>query len=154
MHILQNTFVKYEVDIETTTKEEEDMNTRFEDTQEGKAQAHTIRRAHDTYYAKETELRKHYGLSNDSIPETWNDLVKRIKDGKFVISEEDAKKTSYNPLESYVEWRDPKIERDIDGYYKSLDKLRKLLVETKDVIIVKSAADGLEMLEKIENFKH
>jgi hypothetical protein len=157
--------VRYTIDIFSTLsantlyganikKEEETMNTiRFEDTQEGKAQVHVLRRANDVYSEKETELLKHYGLRGDDAPRSWNELVKRIKDGKFVISDEHAKIRDYSPT-GYVEWRDPKIEKDHEGFEKSMEKLRKLLAETKDVIIVKSSADGLEMIEKIQNFKH
>ena len=135
-------------------KEEETMNTiRFEDTQEGKAQAYVLRRASDAYYSKERELEKHYGLRSEDAPRSWNELVKRIKDGKFTISDEHAKMNHYDPF-GYVEWRDPKIEKDHEGFGKSMEKLNKLLAETKDIIIVKSSADGLEMIEKIQNFKH
>lgn len=137
-----------------TKKEEENMNTRFEDTQEGKAQAHVIRRADNAFHEKDGELMKHYGLHGDGAPRTWNELVKRIKDGRFKISDEHAKMNTYGSGTEYVEWRDPKIEKDHEGYDKSKEKLMKLLAETKDVIIVKSAADGLEMIEKIQNFKH
>lgn len=136
-------------------KEEETMNTiRFEDTQEGKAQVHVLRRANDAFLEKESELLKHYGLRNDEAPRSWNELVKRIKDGKFKIDDDHAMLKTYGSGTEYVEWRDPKIEKDHEGFEKSMDKLRKLLAETKDVIIVKSPADGLEMIEKIQNFKH
>lgn len=135
-------------------KEEETMNTtRFEDTQEGRAQSHVLRRADLAYREKESELEKNYGLRGEASPPSWEELLKRIKDGKFVIEEKHAKMHTYDPL-CYVQWRDPKIVEDQDGFSKSMEKLNKLLAETKDAIIVKSAADGLEMIEKIANFKH
>lgn len=135
-------------------KEKETMNTiRFEDTQEGRAQTHVLRRADTAYREKGTELEKHYGLRGDDPPPSWEELLKRIKDGKFVIEEKHAKMHTYDPM-CYVQWRDPKIVEDKAGLDKSMEKLTKLLAETKDAIIVKSAADGLEMIEKIQNFKH
>jgi len=135
-------------------KEEETMNTiRFEETQEGKAQTHVLRRADNAFRDKESELELHYGLRVEASPKSWEELLKRIKDGKFVIEEKHAKMNTYDPM-AYVQWRDPKIVEDQAGFDKSMEKLRKLLAETKDAIIVKSAADGLEMVEKIVSFKH
>lgn len=98
------------------------------------------------------DARKTYGLVDDESPNTLNDLVKRIQDGKYVIPEEYAKEILYNPI-SYIKWRDPDLKEDKDGYSAFIDRLNKEVTKTMDVVKIADPADGLKAIQALEQFK-
>jgi hypothetical protein len=119
------------------------------------AKDHLSVRLNDMAYKKLPELRKAFGLVNDEDPKTPDELIQRIKDGKFVLpSTEDQEKNRerdfYSSAWSFIEWRDPSVKRDQSGYAAAKDKLNAAATQVRDIIMVKTPEDGLAALQAFE----
>lgn len=77
--------------------------------------------AADVHRAK---ISRHFNMANDNYPETANEFVKRIQDGKFAIKDGDSSEffSVYN-LARFIEFRDPSLIPDPVGYGKALEDL-------------------------------
>lgn len=94
--------------------------------------------------------KKQFGLTGDDAPQTMTEMVQRIQDGKFVIPEQYK---DHCASTSFIEWRDPAIKQDKDGYKaarKELDTAYQAL-ELKLAII--PVADGLAAVEAYRDAK-
>jgi hypothetical protein len=109
-------------------------------------------RANEVYGAKDLELRSHFHLSDDPPPNTWEEFVSRIKDGKVTVDEKYAKKRVWywTDMTSFVRFRDPKAVEDTEGYEKAHKHLQEYLTGVVDTIVVKTPEDGLRALNKFE----
>jgi hypothetical protein len=105
-------------------------------------------RLFDVTQDKVIELRKKFGLY-DERPETPEDIVERIKSDKFVIPERDNNVCFYNAWEQ-IQWRDPAIKRDAEGYRKALEALDKSKTPVRDAIRLKSIEEGLKAIQDFE----
>lgn len=102
------------------------------------------------FRAKVDAAKKQFGLTGDTPPETTEEMIQRIQDGKFVLPE---KYEDQYASASYIEWRDPAIKQDKDGYKaarKELDTEYSAL-ELKLAII--PVADGLAAVEAYRDAK-
>ena len=121
-------------------------------TQESLAFERIVHRAKEEYNEKDRALRKQYGITKDDTPRTPKDLIERIKAGKYVLRDEYENSYCYNPGE-YITWKDPKIEKDQDGYEKASKKLEKSYQETLDLIYISTGEEGLKAFQKFEKEK-
>jgi hypothetical protein len=103
-------------------------------------------------YEKDRKLMKAYGLMDDDIPATLDEMIERLTSGKFVVPEDKKKRVSYlTNIVSWIEWRDPEVKRDKEGYKEASEKLSKAFNETLDTIVISDPKAGLEALQAFEN---
>lgn len=116
------------------------------------AKSYLDNRLDGAYYAKTEQFRKDFHLDNDNPPETMEEFVKRIQDGKFTVKDEYKKKeVSYTSPSRYITWRDPALKADQDGFDKAADAALKAKTEASDIIQVMDAKAGLEALKAFES---
>lgn len=130
-------------------KQEPDMkatyistNVNAVDNQDANARQHLNRRLWEAYAEKENDLRKAFGLEDDEYPFKPEDLVARIKEGKYVIE------TGRHGSSIY--WRDPAVKQDQEGYDEAEKKLCASRVKVEDDIAVLFPEQGLESLRAFE----
>ena len=102
----------------------------------------------------------------NNMPNTFEDLIKAIKDGKYEIDKKvqkklDAAKASVDEGEQprwgygvtygiiFTDLPKP----DLDGYYEALNEWHKLVQEVRDEINILPVEQGLASLKKLENWK-
>lgn len=135
-------------------EEKENNMERFEETLEGKQQSYLTRRADSEYYSKEGSLQKTFGLRDDDTPMTAQGLVDRIKTGMYVLDEKEGKRVN-SPMWAIdvIRWRDPSKKEDQAGYDTAMGKLRLMLKDTKDAIILGTPETALGKIKEIEAFQ-
>jgi len=102
-------------------------------------------------WQKADELRAPYGLKDDDAPQSFDELLERLDKGRYVISDEKRKlKYGWYDAMCYVEWRDPAIKKDREGYDAAVEKVEAAALKVKDIIVVKSLDDGLAAVEAFE----
>lgn len=106
--------------------------------------------AYDVFNSKKTDAKRQFGLLGDDTPETITEAVKRIADGRFVIPEQ--YKDNYASM-SYIQWRDPSVKADKDGYAKAKAELTKEYEALKLRLSIIPVADGLTAVEKYRDAK-
>lgn len=105
---------------------------------------------YSAFRTKVDAAKKQFGLTGDGTPETLKEMIQRIQDGKFVLPE---KYEDQYASASYIEWRDPAIKQDKDGYKaarKELDAEHQALNLKLAIIPV---ADGLAAVEAYRDAK-
>jgi hypothetical protein len=113
------------------------------------AQDHLTDRLSEATEAKRSEARKAFGLENDDRPSTAKAFVDRITSGKFYIPEDRKNQYSYDPTD-YIQWRDPAIKRDEDGFQKAVTALEAASDDVLDNIIVKGNDAGLDAIKEFK----
>jgi len=100
---------------------------------------------------KADELRKLFGLVDDDAPRTPTELVKRIMDGKFVISKEYADKDVYRPSD-YIQWRDPAIVKDKEGFDAAWKLFDVATNNARDAVMALSADQAMPIVQALETW--
>jgi hypothetical protein len=103
-------------------------------------------------HRKDLELQRHFGLIGDERPATATELVERIKDGLYVIPEHGKDVRSYYSFD-YIEWRNPKIKKDQEGYNKAEKEMQAEAREANRTIVLSDPEKGRSALEKFEKSK-
>lgn len=114
---------------------------------------HLYERARDVQGTKWLELRKLYRIDDDEAPKTMDDLLARLKDGKFVFDNEKYKDREFyyaSDIISRVRWRDPNAPADKAGFAAAEELLNKAFTALTDEIIVSDPKDALEALKAFE----
>lgn len=106
-------------------------------------------RLHDAFDAKNTELQRMFHLIDDQAPRTPEELIERIKAGKFTLPEKDKRRTYWGAYDQII-WRDPSAKKDQDGYDAAFDLLEKERTKAKDAIMISDPADGLKAIQALE----
>lgn len=138
-------------------KKENNMNAIYIDQSttnlEAAQKSYLGDRAYTVYREKLTEMKKPFGLVNDEQPRTLKEFLARITEGKFAYDKDDFEKRQYGPeaLLYLIEWRDPAVKKDKEGYDAAVAKMLKELTKVRDVIVVKNAVDGLAAVEAFES---
>lgn len=109
-------------------------------------------RVYEHYHTKMEELIKHFAIRDDERPTKAEDLVKRIQEGKFILpTDKEVKLHSHyygdDSILRVITWRDPAKQADQAGFDKAREALDEAHASTKDVIMVKSADEGLKAVE-------
>ena len=139
------------VAINVQEQKQEENNMDMFARQEQEQRDYLERRLEAEQYSKDDEARQVFYMDGDSYPGTWEELLQRIKDGKFVYSEAKAKAQEenlslYGPF-GFVEWRDPNKPADKEGYKAFVKKFHAAHNDARDQIRVLSPAEGLTALE-------
>lgn len=120
-----------------------------------KQRDYLIDRLYSTASEKKDEARKAFNIENMAAPEDAIELVKRIKDGLYVV-DEDAIKSAKKDRWFYagpffgLKWRDPAKPADEDGYEKTRDAINAAEQKAQDEIKIFSPEKGLETLRAFE----
>lgn len=100
------------------------------------------------YYIQRTELQRKFGLLDDASPETGQEIVDRILDGKYSIK----KYSTWNNNETNkIRWHDPAVKEDRDGYNKAEKALDASFHSAQLDISIKPPMDGLAILRAFES---
>lgn len=93
-----------------------------------------------------------YHLEDDPMPMTANDLLQRIKDGKFVVRKDKGDEVGNWPYQgtTFIEWRDPAVTKDIAGADKAREALETAVTKTMDTIVASDVAAGLSAVQALE----
>ena len=118
---------------------------------------HLIGRLHEIKCTKNEALRVQFGLAELPRPKSAAELVEYIKAGKYVFTREDDlvnedfdyNEFYYSPW-SYLEFRDPEVKKDREGYEKAKKALEKLYDDTRDEIVVLDVEKGLAAVRQFE----
>lgn len=108
--------------------------------------------AYDAMVVKKTALKRQFGLLNDDAPDTITDLLKRIADGKFSVPEKYQDSGIYNFF-NFVEWRDPAVVQDRDGYKAARAELISEFEKLKLRLAIIPVADALVAVESFRDAK-
>lgn len=124
-------------------KEEEMIN----ETQD---QRHYLaRQLQGVSYAKDVELMKSFGLTEDPTPRKGSDLIARITTGKYILRDEKSVRYADSALD-YIEWRDPAVVKDQEGFEAAQKVMHKSKLDTERTIQIAAPADGLAALKAFE----
>jgi hypothetical protein len=104
------------------------------------------RAIHDTDHP----LREKFGLCWKN-PSSAAELIEAIQQKKFVAPAPDDKSARYHEWFG-IEFRDPKIVKDEEGYKTARKKIQEAAEKVGDEIFVLSPAEGLESFRKFESF--
>lgn len=99
---------------------------------------------------KVQDLRQDFGLVDDAAPDTAEDFLKRIKDGKFILREASIWNTTF---EGRVRWRDPDLKEDNEGFDEATAKLGEARQAAEDVITIMPPEKGLEAFNTFAEMK-
>lgn len=115
---------------------------------------HLLDRANEIRYTHYRKLEETFGLKTEDRPETYEDLIARIKSGKFELSKgtELTDEVDYwdGPLNGFT-WKDPKVKSDKAGYKLAAKKVDAAVRAVKDEIVV--ADDMTTALEALRSFE-
>jgi hypothetical protein len=101
-------------------------------------------KAAEAFYGKRIDAKKKFGLMGDDAPETMKELMARIAAGKYVIP---AKYEDKYASFSFIEWRDPAVVKDEDGYKAARADLQKAFDKIDIRLAILPLADALTELE-------
>lgn len=94
-------------------------------------------------------LRTKFGLKDDPTPETAEDLVARIKAGKYILPEQSKKKYFYEPTRA-ITWRDPSVKEDQDGFDVAWKSFEAEFTKTKDTVMSGTPVDMAAAVQALE----
>lgn len=106
-------------------------------------------RIENAYYKANDKARKAFGLEDDTPPQTAEDFIKRIQDGKFMLNDETKKKNVYEPSR-YIRWRDPSVKEDKEGFEADMKEFGALQQDARDAVAVLSPAEALAEVKKLD----
>lgn len=109
---------------------------------------HLSMRAYSIFYDKEAKMERKYGLRDDRSPQNAEELIQRIKDGKFILRE-DKDRQYYCPIDQIL-WRDPSVKKDQAGYDEKRKGLKKDFTALTDKLAIGTPEDGLTALQAWE----
>lgn len=114
---------------------------------------HLLNRLSTVRRELDDKLQEQFYINDDPRPKTPEEYVKRIQAGEFQLRDADGKDEYGNPhyydnAYNYLIWR--KNKADWKGYRAAAAELEKARVTAKDIIMVKSADDGLKALQDFE----
>lgn len=98
---------------------------------------------------KHDELKVQFGVTDMDSPHTANELVARIKDGKFVIDAKRGDQPLWGSLDN-IRWRDPAVVEDTAGLCTAFSAMDSEYTKAERTIMVSPAADGLTALQAFE----
>lgn len=100
---------------------------------------------------QETKLRKQYGLMDDDEPRTFNELMARLKDGKYFIPDDKKDKDAWGYGLNLVKWRDPAVKEDQKGFEAAQKIMRVSYTDAIRTIKISDPKEGLAALKSFES---
>lgn len=145
--------------INSPEKKETDMyaiatNVNSTETDSQYQRNYLLNRARTAFHSLTEKGREDFGLNDMDRPNSAEELVTRIKEGKFTLGDT-AKETGYfeDFMYNCIRWRDPAVKEDLEGFRAFAVLLDKAYADAKDAIIVQSPEDGLAAIKAMENMK-
>ena len=123
------------------------------ETEEAVAKNHLLERAEEIFDEKREAAQKHFNIEHDGGPQTFDELLERLRDEKFTWTALPESRTSkyhfnrYNPLYG-VDWRVG--TPDNAGYDAFLERASKAYEHLVDSIHVETPAEARKELVKFE----
>lgn len=104
-------------------------------------------RIENIFDVKKRELQKQFGLVDDSEPISPQDMVDRIKTGKYIIEE----KKKYYGWSDGLRWRDPSRKEDQAGFDAANSAMQIAFRDALDTI--KIISDEQARLKALKDFE-
>jgi hypothetical protein len=98
---------------------------------------------------KYSDLERKFGLRGDRDPSTPEELINRIKEGKYKVDEKNMKRSAYSPVTLFT-WKDPSVKEDHEGFEKARKRLDELYTQAYDNVIVDDVKSALTAVQKFE----
>lgn len=136
-------------------KEEKDMcyasaaTINVADNTEKDQRKYLKSRLYDAFYEKKADAKRKFGLVDDKAPANAEELIDRIKNGKFTVTPKEQRSRWEGPFEA-IRWRDPSVKEDKDGYEAAKAELEKAFKEAEDVIVIKTPSEGLDAVKAFQ----
>lgn len=111
--------------------------------------SYLVDRLRTAFRTKDAALERKFGLRDDEEPRTFDEMIQRIKDGKYRLA--DGYKSDQKLWEGpqyYIRWRS--VDKDQAGYDAAETILKTAYQAAMDIIKVKSLDDGLVALQAFE----
>jgi len=102
-------------------------------------------RLDDAKEAKREPTKRAFGMADDEAPRTANELIERIKAGKYTIDEDRGDSKCYGATH-YLNWRDPSVKKDEKGYSEAWQKVRDAKDAAEVIIMTGDALEGRKAL--------
>ena len=118
---------------------------------EAQQKEYFIERATGVYREKYDEAMEFFNLALDTPPESPEDLIERIKTGKYVLTPRDQFKRKYDwsPLDR-ISWRDPNAKPDEEGFETFKKTLNKAQQKALDAVWASDAVGAAEAIQEFE----
>jgi hypothetical protein len=128
----------------------------FENMADGAARQYLVCRASDVWSEKREVLERKYGLTDEEAPKTAQEVVDRIKAGRFVFKDNTIKDDPnwygrYFEPTRYLRWRSPDVKEDKAGFEAAMAKLQAKYAHLKDSIYVDSPTVAKSNLHEFES---
>jgi len=135
-------------EVKKEEEEEKKMDTNQYHLSEAYIQRDYLLRAlRGANYQHERDSNNKFGLNDEDDPETGTEMVKRIKDGQYVIQKYDPEDPDSR---DYIRWRDPAKVTDRAGHRTWMKKVKDLYEIAEAKIMTLSAAEGLAALNEFK----
>jgi hypothetical protein len=106
--------------------------------------SHLIKGLRNLRDAKLDSLEIDHGLSDDEVPKTFNEFLKRVKSGDVIYhGSKDGDHEHSSGVWYHLRWRNPKKTEDRAGFKKAAAELQKKFDAAKDEIVVLPLDQGL-----------
>ena len=142
--ISMDRFVPTEPRNQASTKEE---NMHNDSTIQTRAKEYLTCRLNSKFYEVDRTLMRKFGLLDEEPPKNAEEIAERIKSGMYVIRD----KSDWLYGLDRFRWRNPETKEDRPGYESAVKVLEKDFQHAKDLIVVKSADDGLAALNEFQS---
>lgn len=117
--ILFHDFITYRP---TTHVQEDTMNTH-EHSPESVARSALRNDLSNLYTKHDQKLLHHFHVMDDDQPDTPEEVVERIKSGKYQLRDK-KDRSSFSHWTNHIRWRDPTQEKDEEGYKAAYEKMK------------------------------
>lgn len=97
---------------------------------------------------KYIDARRKYGLLDNDVPTTSEEMTKRLKDGKYAVFS-DYKDGRY----PCIRWRDPSVKEDTEGFASFQKSFKAATQKTEDAVNILPPADALKSVHELEAFE-
>jgi hypothetical protein len=99
-------------------------------------------RARSIKYTLLSQAERAFGICTDEPPRTAKEMVERIKAGMYVLPSDDDDWGRQS-----IQWRDPSIKRDRDGFRAAAKKIDDEYQSIKDKIMAQSITELPTLME-------
>lgn len=149
---------RYDGGVAPQEKQEPNMNTYVNASMKmpdpvAETRDYFLNRLNGVRFEKGEDLRRKFGLEDDKSPRSPKEVIDRITAGKYVLpktdSDDECDDYYYRPWE-LIQWRDPSVKKDNDGFHVAKLALDKLADDTRDKLY---AAKDVNYLSILEAFK-
>jgi hypothetical protein len=120
-------------------------------SEEVRQRDYLLSRLRDAKSKRDLALQEQFGMRDEAAPETFEEMIERIKKGKFRMSSKikaDQKLDLWHDPLSFIRWRSK--DKDEAGYDAASEKMRTEYTKAKDQIMIQTLDKGLKALEAFE----